>query len=142
MKALGNNLKMLVSDDYIAIAEYKGEPAAMAVTLPDVNGWVADLHGSLLPFGWAKLAWRLFAKHPDAVRMPLMGVRRKYHGGARGSAMALGVIERLRAYHVSQGAKRAELSWILEDNTPMRRIIESIGAKPYKTYRIYEKSLA
>jgi hypothetical protein len=36
----------------------------------------------------------------------------------------------------------AELSWILEDNLPMRRIIESLGGKPYKTYRIYEKPIA
>jgi len=34
-----------------------------------------------------------------------------------------------------------ELSWILEDNMPMRRVLEGIGAKPYKTYRIYEKAL-
>jgi hypothetical protein len=33
------------------------------------------------------------------------------------------------------------LSWILEDNMPMRRMIEAIGGVHYKTYRIYEKSL-
>ena len=32
-----------------------------------------------------------------------------------------------------------EASWILEDNMPMRRMIESFGGKAYKTYRIYEK---
>ncbi len=37
MTALGNNLKMLVTGDYVAIAEYKGEPAAMAVSLPNIN---------------------------------------------------------------------------------------------------------
>ena len=36
---------------------------------------------------------------------------------------------------------RAELSWVLEDNMPMRRMIEALGAVPYKTYRIYEKAL-
>lgn len=139
---LGKNLKMLVKDDYIVIAEYKGEPAAMAVTLPDINAWLADLNGRLLPFGWAKLAWRLLAKPPEAVRMPLMGVLRKYHSSAIGSALALSVIDQLYRYHRGRGAKRAELSWILEDNRPMRRIIESLGAVPYKTYRIYGKSLA
>ena len=59
MTALGNNLKMLVTGDYIAIAEYKGEPAAMAVTLPNINDWITGLDGRLLPFGWAKLAWNL-----------------------------------------------------------------------------------
>jgi hypothetical protein len=32
--------------------------------------------------------------------------------------------------------------WILEDNLAMRRIIESLGAVAYKTYRVYEKTLA
>ena len=54
MVALGNNLKMLVTGDYIAIAEYKGEPAAMAVSLPNINEWIQGLNGKLLPFGWAK----------------------------------------------------------------------------------------
>jgi GNAT superfamily N-acetyltransferase len=139
--ALGNNLKMLVKGDYIAIATYKGEPAAMAISLPDINQWIADLHGRLLPFGWAKLAWRLFARPPAAVRIPLMGVRKKYHGTLIGSALAIGVIGRIRAYHLSQGTNLAELSWILEDNTPMRKIIEALGAVAYKTYRIYEKEM-
>lgn len=140
--ALGKNLKMLVAEDYIAIASYKGEPAAMAITLPNLNDWIKDLDGRLLPLGWAKLAWRLMMKPPQSVRMPLMGVRRKYHGTATGSTLAIAVIDTLRAYHLRQGAKRAELSWILENNRPMRHIIEAMGGIPYKTYRIYEKSLA
>jgi hypothetical protein len=30
---------------------------------------------------------------------------------------------------------------VLEDNLPMRRVIESIGGTASKTYRIFEKSL-
>ncbi|MEO0434466.1 MAG: hypothetical protein AAF151_22510, partial [Cyanobacteria bacterium J06656_5] len=37
--------------------------------------------------------------------------------------------------------KRAELSWVYEDNMRSRNIIESTGATIYKTYRIYEKAL-
>ena len=39
------------------------------------------------------------------------------------------------------GYARYELSWVLEDNTPMRRICDAGGAKVYKTYRLYEKAL-
>ncbi|MGE0237800.1 MAG: dATP pyrophosphohydrolase [Parvibaculaceae bacterium] len=139
--ALGKNLKMLVGEEFIAIAAYKGEPAAMAVTLPNLNDWIKDLDGKLLPFGWAKLAWRLLATSPRSVRMPLMGVRRKFHGTPLGSALALAVIDAVRSYHLGRGTKRAELSWILEDNVPMRRMIEALGGVEYKTYRIYEKRL-
>jgi GNAT superfamily N-acetyltransferase len=142
IKALGNNLKLLVAEDSIAIAEYRGRPAAMAVSLPDINGWIKDLDGRLLPFGWAKLAWRLLMKPPAAVRMPLMGVRKEFHGRAIGSALAIAAIDRVRNYHIKQGCERAELSWILEDNLPMRRLIEAMGGIPYKTYRVYEKPIA
>ncbi len=141
LSALGANLKMLVKDEYIAIAEIKGEPAAMAVTLPNINDWIKDLNGRLLPFGWAKLIWRLKARHPRSVRLPLMGVRKKFQTGMTGAAASLGVINAIRVYHESQGTTHAELSWILEDNTAMRKMIETIGAVGYKTYRIYEKEL-
>lgn len=142
MTALANNLKMLVTGDYIAIAEYKGEPAAMAITLPNINDWIAGLDGRLLPLGWARLAWNLFGRPPKAIRLPLMGLRRKYHGTPLGAVLGMAVIARVRDYHVARGTTRGELSWILEDNMPMRRMIESFGGRPYKTYRIYEKLIA
>jgi hypothetical protein len=40
------------------------------------------------------------------------------------------------------GIRSVELSWILEDNAPMRRINEGMGGVAYKTYRIYTKTLA
>jgi hypothetical protein len=139
--ALGKNLKMLVNDGYIAIAELSGEPAAMAVSLPDINRWIAGLNGKLLPFGWLKVMRHLF-RPPEAARIPLMGVKKIHHGTPMSAALALGVIDAIRAYHSGRGTYRAELSWILEDNWPMRRIIESLGAVAYKTYRVYEKDLA
>jgi hypothetical protein len=139
--ALGNNLKMLVSEGYIAIAEYRGEPAAMAVTLPNLNEWIYDLDGRLLPFGWAKLAWRLMRSKHNSIRLPLMGVLKKYQDSTLGGALALSVIEAVRKYHTTNGIHFGEMSWILEDNTRMRNIIEACGAVPYKTYRVFEKQL-
>lgn len=139
--ALGKNLKFLVSEGYIAIADWNGEPAAMSITLPNINEWIGDLGGKLVPFGWAKLLWRMFAGPPRTVRMPLMGVRREFRSSPVGAALALGVIDAVRSYHVSKGTTRAELSWILEDNTAMCRILEGLGAQPYKTYRVYERAL-
>jgi hypothetical protein len=36
------------------------------------------------------------------------------------------------------GFGECEMSWILEDNVLMNRSIELMGAKRYKTYRIYD----
>lgn len=139
---LAKTLKMLVRGDYIQIAEINGEPAAMAISLPNVNAAISDLDGRLLPFGWLKLLWRLKARPPQSVRLLLMGVRRKYHGTPLGAALALSVIDAVRAYHKSRGTTRAELSWILEDNMPMRRMIERIGGRHYKTYRVYQRAIS
>jgi GNAT superfamily N-acetyltransferase len=141
MTALGNNLKMLVTGDYIAIAEYKGKPAAMAVSLPNINDWIRGLNGKLLPFGWASLAWNLLARPPRSIRIPLMGLRKEFHGSNLGGVLALATIARVRSYHISRGTVQGELSWILEDNTRMRHVIEAFGGRPYKTYRIYQKAI-
>jgi hypothetical protein len=138
---LGQTLRALVGEDYVAIASWRGEPAAMAVTLPDINRAIHDLGGRLAPFGWAKLLWRVFARPPAAVRIPLMGVRKVHQRSAAGSALALGVIARVRECHVRRGTTKAELSWILEDNLAMRRMIEALGGVAYKTYRVYERPL-
>jgi hypothetical protein len=138
---LGMNFKLLLKNEHIAIASYKGKPAAFAVTVPNINEWFDGLNGRLLPFGWAKIALNVLKARPKTVRMPLMGIRKEFHGSLLGSSLALTVIETLRRYHTARGVRSGELSWILEDNLPMRHIIETFGAVPYKTYRIYEKAL-
>ncbi len=141
VKALGVNFKLLLKNEYIAIASYKGEPAAFVVTVPNINEWFDGLGGKLLPFGWLKIARSVLKGRPKTIRMPLMGIRRKFHDSLLGSSLALTVIETVRRYHTGRGVTNGELSWILEDNLPMRHIIETFGAEPYKTYRIYEKNL-
>ncbi|MCB1843197.1 MAG: hypothetical protein KDI09_09570, partial [Halioglobus sp.] len=73
-----STLTKLMPDDYIQIAEYDGEPVAFIVALPNLNEAARDLHGRLLPFGWAKLLWRLKLRHPRTARVPLMGVRQAF----------------------------------------------------------------
>jgi hypothetical protein len=138
---LGKDLKLMVNGNYGYFASYKGEPAAFVVTLPDLNDWIKGMNGKILPFNWAKLARHIIRKKPSSLRMPLMGVRRKFHGTSAGSALSILVIEAARAYHSGRGGKTAELSWILENNLPVRKLIENFGGIPYKTYRIYEKAL-
>ncbi len=142
IKALSNNLKMLVRSEYGAIAYYKGEPAAMCITLPNINDAIADLNGRLLPFGWAKLLWRLKLLPPRTLRMPLLGVRQKYKSDFVGSALVAAVMENVQSYHKARGTTHCELSWILEDNRPVRKLIDFMGGRHYKTYRVYERSVA
>ena len=142
MRHLAQTLKPLLRPEDVVIGEVDGTPAAMAVCVPNINEAVADLRGQLLPFGWAKALWRLKIAGLHTARVPLMGVLRRYRGSPVSMALALGVIEKIREAHRRKGVRSAELSWILEDNMPMRRLIEQSGGRAYKTYRIFGRDLA
>ena len=138
---LGKDLKFIVHEELIRIAEVDGEPAAFLVVLPNLNEAIRDLNGRLLPFGWLKMLWRLKVKYPKTARIPLMGIRRRYHDSLLGAALAFEVINGMLEPAIKLGIRETELSWILEDNMSMRNIIESINGRVYKTYRIYSKQL-
>jgi GNAT superfamily N-acetyltransferase len=138
---LGKALKDVIDKRLILFAEIDGEPAGFIVLLPNVNEALRGLEGKLLPFGWAKLLWRLKVKRVKTIRIPLMGIKRKFADTLRGQVIPFHLMNAGRDAGLALGYERFEFSWILESNTPMRRISEAMGAEIYKTYRIYEKSL-
>jgi hypothetical protein len=140
-KYLGDSLRLILRPDWFWFVEIEGEAAAFIVLLPNVTEMIGDLNGRLLPLGWAKLIWRLKFRPIRSARVPLMGVRKKFQRDRRGALAPFLLIDAIRAKAVPQGLERAEYSWILEDNMPMRHILEGLNARIYKTYRIYGKAL-
>ncbi len=138
---LGKHLRLLVTDDLVQIAELDGVAAAFMICLPNLNEAIRDLDGRLLPFGWAKLLWRLRRRRVRTGRIALMGVQSRYHDSRLGAALAMSVIGATQAPTLRHGIEEAELSWILEDNGGLLNILEALGARPYKRYRIFEKVL-
>ncbi len=109
----------------------------MIIAFPNLIDAIRDLNGRLLPFGWLKLLWRLKVKYPQTARVPLMGVRMRFQG----SALAFLLIDAVRTYGLRRGVREVELSWIPEDNMPIRNMLAAIGGVLYKRYRIYKKAL-
>ena len=138
---VGKLMTLLLPDDYVQIAEVDGEPAAFIVAMPNTNEVTAGLRGRLLPLGWLRLLWGLKVRHPQSARVPLMGVRKKFQQSRLGPGLAFMVIDAVRKGLCARGVREVELSWILEDNSGMRSIIEAIGGQVYKRYRIYEKAI-
>jgi hypothetical protein len=139
--AMGNEMKPILDPGLVKIAELRGEPVAFIVLLPNVNAWIADLGGRLLPFGWLKLLWRLKFAPMRTGRVPLMGVRRKHSGSLLGKTLPLKLIYALQPRGLARGLEELELGWLLEDNMPVRRVVEMVGGRQVKTYRVYEKRL-
>ncbi|SHM09344.1 hypothetical protein SAMN05216428_11363 [Nitrosospira sp. Nsp11] len=138
---LGTSLRLLVPDDCIQIAEVDGVPSAFMVALPNLNEIFAELDGSLFPFGWVKLSRIKSRGAVRTGRIPLMGVRKQFHNTPLGMALAFMVIDAPKKLARAVGVQAVELSWILEDNKPMRAILDSLGCREYKRYRIYGKTL-
>ena len=134
-------LTPLMPDDYVQIAEYEGKPVAFIVALPNINEVIRDLGGRLMPFGWAKLLWRLKVRHPRTARVPLMGVRQEFQHSRLGPTLAFMVIDAVRKALHARDVTDVEMGWVLEDNDGMRNIIETIGGAAYKRYRVYQKRL-
>jgi hypothetical protein len=142
MAAAAKGLKLLIDPKMVVIAEQNGEAAGMMVCLPNLLEAARDLDGKLFPFGIAKLLYRLKTNKVRSGRIPLMGIRRKHHGTVLGATLLPMMFEKLRPRFLERGLEQLEMSWILEENTAMRRVLEGIGGKVYKTHRIYEKALA
>jgi hypothetical protein len=140
-KFLKDSLGFLLKPQSIWFLEIDGEAAAFGVVVPDLNDCIRDLDGRLFPFGWAKLLWRLKFGRMRRGRVPLMGVKRKFARDPRGLFAPFLLMDAMLKTVIKYGNEGCECGWILEDNRPMRHIMEMLGGTPYKTYRIYEKMI-
>lgn len=137
---MAKGMKPLLDPTWTAVAEYEGRPVAFAILIPNLNEVIRDFGGKLFPFNIIRMLVRL-KRGVKSGRVPLMGVRRSFAGGMVGGMVPLMMIHSLQKNARPKGMETAELSWILEDNRPMRSMIEALGARAYKTYRVFEKSL-
>jgi hypothetical protein len=144
VRHMAAELKPLLIPELVWFAEVSGEPAAMCVAFPDLNEMIKDLRGTLWPFNWAKLGWRLAMRRSfvAGTRVPLMGVLPEYKNKTMGSVLALLTVGAVRRESLRLRFPVCEMSWVLETNPQTRHSIEDIGGKVYKTYRIYERAVA
>lgn len=135
---MAERLKPLLMEGLVWLAEDGPEPVAFLLATPDFNVPIKPLRGKLctprlLGFIPYVLGW----KRPPRTRVLTLGVKHTHRNRGLESALLIeGLDVGIRA-----GFTESEASWILEDNVAMSRVLESIGGRPYKTYRIYERSL-
>jgi GNAT superfamily N-acetyltransferase len=123
--------------EQVLLAEIQDKLVGFSVTLPDVNEAIRPLNGRLttlgLPIGWIRLLYRL--PRVKTARMTVLVLMESYR--RRGISELL-ILETLDYGKNVLGYTGAELSWTLEDNDLVNRTVERVGARRYKTYRIYE----
>jgi GNAT superfamily N-acetyltransferase len=117
------------------LAEVDGEPAGFILALPDFNGAIGRCRGKLWPFGLVRMLWQ--KRSIRDLRVVTLAVRRRFRplGIAHHLIRQLWDAARMRGYRI------AEFGYIDARNTVMRKIVERLGARKVKTYRLYRKPL-
>jgi hypothetical protein len=130
------DLKTVVDPNLVHFVDVNKEPAGFFVVLPDYNQVLKQIpSGKLFPWGIFKILRS--KKYINRGRVIILGIIEKY----RNTGVASLLYYKMQEDVLNAGLKEVEMSWILEDNFKMRRPLERMGAKAYKTYRLFEKEL-
>ncbi len=134
---LAKDLKLVLDPRLALIAEVGGKIAGVSIALPDINQALKHIKdGRLLPFGILKLLW--YKRKVDMIRLVIMGVLPEY----RHMGIDTCFVHDTYVNGLARGIWRCEMSQILETNVPMNNALVKLGARIYKTYRIYRCALS
>ncbi len=141
MDHLGEAIKTMIDPKTVFFAEKDGEPIAFMIPFLDLCQPLLKAYPRPgVPEWWTLLKlgyWWKVRKNVTRLRAAVGGIIEEYRG--RGVDAVL-FMETLKA-GIRGGYEEFEISWVLENNIPMRQTAENFGGEQYRTYRIYEKSL-
>ncbi len=139
---MAQDFRLLLVPELTRIVSIDGEPAAVALALPNLNEMIADLDGKILPFGIAKLLYRLKVRGPKSARMIILGIRKKFRMQRRYMPLASFLYAEMNDSAAKLGIEFGECGWTLEDNHAVNAGIKMMGGTAYKTYRVFERPIA
>lgn len=132
---LAKNFKAIIEPRFVIFAFDDERPVGALWALPDYNQLIKKFNGRMGP--WQIFQFLLGRKKIAHGRVMTAGVIHDYqHRG-----IEAGLISRVFENGLKMGYRTGELSWVLENNLPMVRLAEAVGARVYKIYRVYEKKL-
>ena len=141
VKKMAADFKLLLMPEITCICSIDGEPAAVALAIPNLNELVRDLDGKLFPLGLPKLLWRLKVRGPRSARLLLLGIRKKFRNSRKYAPLSAFMYAEMNDGGKKLGLKEGLLGWTLEDNGRVNAGIAMMGAKISQKYRVYEKAL-
>ena len=115
---------------------YENDPAAVCVIFPDVNPLLKRLNGRIGLLGVLKALF--YRREITGLRCLMFGIKEKYR--------QMG-IPMLAFHHIFEVVRKKgkyrslEMGWTLEDNEAVNALALEAGARPYKRYRIFGKTL-
>jgi len=140
-EAMVKELKPIIRPEHMVLVEQAGRPIGVALILPNLYDLVGDLGGNPSPLGWIRFVMRLLRHRFRSGRVILLGIAADLRGTMLGALLPSLMIEEMMIRGRSMPLKTVELGWILEDNRPMRRLIERLSPTPSKVFRLYERAI-
>ncbi len=132
---LAKNFKSIIEPRFVIFAFDGSRPVGALWALPDYNVLIKKFNGRMGP--WQILQFLLGRRKITHGRVMTAGVIQEYqHRG-----IEAGLISRVFENGLAMGYRTGELSWVLENNVAMNRLAEAVGARVYKTYRVYEAEI-
>jgi hypothetical protein len=131
----GERLKQIIIPEMTLIAEEHGSPIGFMGLVPDFNFVLKHMNARVNPLTLAKALY--YSKKIEDLRVMLLGIKKEFRNKGVEALMFREGFKPIKKGRF----KRVEFSWILEDNIPVQRTIDTIGGKLYKKYRIYQKTL-
>lgn len=133
-KYTARDLKQIALPDLAILAEKDNKVIGFSVAIPDINIILRRIqNGRLFPTGIFKLIFGL--KKIKFYRIITLGVLKEF----RNKGVDVCLYGETFFNALRHGIYEGEASWILEDNTQMRSIIENVGGVVYKVHRLYQR---
>ena len=137
-KQLAADMKQILDPRMAFILELNGEAVGFSIAIPNLNQVLRRVRGGrLFPTGIFKLLLADLFGGIQETRLPLLGIKRKYHGRGFDAILILETGEKVPPL----GFPGCEMSWILDSNPAMKNALETLGGIKDKEYAMFERAL-
>lgn len=131
------NILVVADPRLIKIITHKENVVGFLLGFPDLSRGMQKANGRLFPFGMVNLLQDM--RRTDWLAVNGIGVLPEFHG-AGGNALLYSELD--KTMHAYNGRfKHVDMTQVAETAIQMRRDLINLGGKPYKTHRVYHKSI-
>lgn len=136
LQTAGKLLRLVAEKEGILIARAGSRPLGFIIAIPDYNPIIKEIDGRISIISLFKFLSR--KNRVKGARVFVLFVVPDFHSKAVASALFFGLITEAK----KRGYTYAEGSTVGEENTAAIKSIDAVGARRYRTYRLYTKSLS
>jgi len=130
---IARQFRQFVPEKLILIVEKQKQPIGFLLALPDLNQVFGHIKsGKLGPVGMLKFLW--YKRKINNARILILGMLDEY----RNKGIDLFLYQKIKENCMALGMYHGEACYVMENNLRMKSILEKVGGKCVKQYRIYK----